>query len=339
MVRKQVDYYKGTLLITDLLIKRYLGRWVHDSVPHQLALLVRQAALVLFDDVASKMPNRARLFEVPERRLARELGAMALNLRPTPEQRAMEYLEEPYDLWNDAHGDPDSFIKLRLSLLELLFREAEAMLREYAPTNDVASWWTLLQKRTYPPKNAVEDALQATMAGIVELNARFKEAGLPFEYHNGLIQRIYDDLTTNEIERPFWSLVSDPRFGNVDSEMKEALDRRDSGKGDAAFHALKALESMLKILSDDLGRTRNSEKGAADFVDNLVSSKLGRYIDIWESDAIKSLFREIRNPLGHGSGNAQPLALSSEQTNWVIENAMSWIKSLVRRKSQPTPIP
>ena len=293
---------------------------------------MRQAALVLFDDVASKMPNRARLFEVPEKRLARELGAMALGRRPTPEQRAMDFLGEPYDLWNNSHGDPDSFIKLRLSLLELLFREAETMLREYAPKNDVASWWALLQKRTSPPKNAVEDALQSTMAGIGELNARFKEAGLPFEYHNGLIQRIDDELTTNEIERPFWSMVSDPKFANVDSDIKEALDRRDSGKPDAAFHALKALESVLKILSDDLGRTRYSEKGAADFVDNLVSSKLGRYIDTWEAEAIKSLFRDIRNPLGHGAGNAQPLALNPEQTSWVIENAMSWIKSLLRRK-------
>ena len=170
------------------------------------------------------------------------------------------------------------------------------------------------------------------MAGIVELNARFNGAGLPFEYHNGLIQRIDDKLTTIEIERPFWTLVSDPKFGNVDSDIKEALDRRDSGKPDAAFHALKALESVLKILSDDLGRTRNSEKGAADFVDNLVSAKLGRYIDPWEAEAIKSLFRDIRNPLGHGSGNAQPLALNSNQTTWVIENAMSWIKSLLRRK-------
>ena len=293
---------------------------------------MRQAALILFDDVASRMPNRARLFEVPEKRLARELGAMALGRRPTPEQRAMDFLGEPYHLWNDSHGDPDSFIKLRLSLLELLFREAETMLREYAPKNDIASWWALLQKRTSPPRNAVEDALQSTMAGIVELNARFKEAGLPFEYHNGLIQRIDDELTTNEIERPFWSMVSDPKFSNVDSDIKEALDRRDSGKPDAAFHALKALESVLKILSDDLGRTRNSEKGAADFVDNLVSSKLGRYIDTWEAEAIKSLFRDIRNPLGHGAGNAQPLALNPEQTSWVIENAMSWIKSLLRRK-------
>lgn len=318
-------------LITDILSRRYPEHWIHDRVPEPLALLVRQAALILFDDIASKMPNRARLFDVPERRLARELGAMALGRRPTPEQRAMDFLGEQYDLWNDAHGDADTFIKLRLSLLELLFREAEAMLREYAPKQDIASWWALLQKRTAPPKNAVEDALRATMVGIAEFNERFRDAELPFEYHNGLIQRVDDALTTREIEKPFWSLVADPQLVNVESDMKEALDRRDSNKPDAAFHALKALESVLKILCGNLGRTRGTERGAADFIDNLVSSKQGRYIETWEADALKSLFRDLRNPLGHGPGNSQPLSLGHEQTAWVIESAMSWIKSLLHR--------
>lgn len=328
---------KGRTLITDLLIKRYPGRWVHDHVPQPLALLVRQAALLLHDDVASKIPNRARLFEIPEKRLARELGAISLGRERTPEHRAMNFLGEPYDLWNSQHGDPDTFIKLRLSLLELLFREAEAILRESAPKNDVASWLALLQRRTSPPKNALEGALEATMSGIVELNCRFRQAGLPFEYHNGLIQRIDDALTSNQIEKPFWGLVSDPKFANIDSDMKEAIDRRDSGKLDAAFHALRALESALKIISDDLGRTRNSERGAADFVDNLVSAKLGRFIDPWEADAIKSLFRDIRNPLGHGAGSAEPLTFSPSQTTWVIESAMSWMKSLLRRRHEQTP--
>ena len=133
-------------LITDILLRRYPDRWIYaDHVPQPMALLVRQAALVLLDDIASKMPSRARLFEVPEKRLARELGAMGLGRHPTPEQRAMNFLGEQYELWNDSHADPDTFFKLRLSLLELLYREAEAILRDYAPTQDVGSWWSLLQ--------------------------------------------------------------------------------------------------------------------------------------------------------------------------------------------------
>jgi hypothetical protein len=257
---------------------------------------------------------------------------VALGRAATPEQRAMTYFGEQYDLWNDAHGDPDTFFKLRLSFLELLFREAEAILAEYAPMKDVATWWGLLKKRTSPAYNVVEVALTATMTAIAELNDRFREANFPFEYHNGLIQHIDDPVTAIQIEQPFWSLVAEPKFSNVDTDIKEAIDRRDSGKPDAAFHALKALESTLKILSEDLGRTRGSEKGAADFVDNLVSAKHGRFIDTWEAEMLKAMFRDLRNPLGHGAGASQPLNLSNQQTTWVIEHAMSWIKSLVRRK-------
>ncbi|GAB3261414.1 AbiJ-NTD4 domain-containing protein [Chitinimonas naiadis] len=320
-------------MITDVLFKRYPERWIHqDRVPQNLALLIRQATLVLHDDVAAKLPNRAMLFEIPERRLARELGMMALGRAPTAEQNCIAFLGQPYDLWNDAHGDSDSFVKLRLSLIELLFREAEAILRSLSPKQDVANWWSLVRARVSPPRTAIENALAATIQAVEELNSRFQQAGVPFEYHAGIIQRI-DDLRTNaEIEQPFWALVSDPKFSNVEADIKEAIDRRDSGKSDAAFFAMKALESAIRILSDELGRTRSSERGAADFIDNLVAAKPDRFVDVWEAEALKSLFRELRNPLGHGAGSATPLALSPHQSTWAIEASMSWIKSLVRRK-------
>jgi len=258
---------------------------------------------------------------------------MQLGRAPTPEENCMNLLGEQYDLWNDAHGTPDYFFKLRLSLIELLFREAEAILRGLALKGDVKGWWSLLQKRQQPlSKTTVEQALEALMLGVEELNQRFRSANIPFEYHNGIIQRIDDQFTSLQIEAPFWSLVADPTWKNVDIDMKEAIDRRDAGKPDAAFHALKALESTIRILSDDLGRTRGVERGAAEYIDNLVTAKPQRFIDVWESESLKAIFRDLRNPMGHGPGNAAPLALTLQQCTYVIEVAMSWIKSLVRRK-------
>lgn len=244
----------------------------------------------------------------------------------------MNFLGQSYDLWNDGHGRPDDFVKLRLSLIELLFREAEAILRTLAPKQDVTSWWALVRARSSPPRTAVEDALAAIVQAVEELNSRFQRAGVPFEYHSGIIQRVDDRTTNAQIEQPFWLLLSDPKFSNVDTDIKEAIDRRDAGKSDAAFYAMKALESVVRILSDDLGRTRSSERGAAEFVDNLVAAKPARFIDVWEAEALKSLFRNLRNPLGHGPGAASPLLLESHHSTWAIESAMSWIKSLVRRK-------
>jgi hypothetical protein len=321
-------------VIADVLFKRYPDRWIHaiDRVPAELATLIRQAALVVYDDVAPRLPSRARLFEGPEKQLARELGAMGLASGPTAEQNCMQFLGEQYGLWNDAHRSPDEFFKLRLSLIELLFREAESILRGLSPRGDVKGWWSLLQKRQQPPtKSAMEQALEAVMLGIEELNERFRSANLPVEYHNGIIQRVDDRLTSQQIEAPFWVVVADPIWKNVDADMKEAIDRRDAGKSDASFHALKALESTLRILSEELGRTRGVEKGAGDYIDNLVAPKSERFIAVWESESLKGLFRDLRNPMGHGPGNTPPLSLTPQQSTFVIELAMSWIKSLVNR--------
>jgi hypothetical protein len=130
---------------------------------------------------------------------------------------------------------------------------------------------------------------------------------------------------------PFWEITSHALWKNVDIDMKEAIDRRDNGGRDPGFYAAKALESAIKIISDKNGFTRGTEKGAADYLDNLVSAKNGRFIEVWESDALKGLFSKVRNPFGHGPGGEPMPELSPEQTNWTIETCMSWTKSLVRR--------
>lgn len=123
--------------------------------------------------------------------------------------------------------------------------------------------------------------------------------------------------------------MSGDEWRNVDIDMKEAIDRRDSGGRDSPLYALKALESAIKIVSDQKGWTVGTEKGAANYIDNLVGIKNGRFIEVWEGEALKTLFTVVRNPHGHGPGNKEMPALTLNQQTWVIENAMSWIKSLL----------
>jgi hypothetical protein len=63
-----------------------------------------------------------------------------------------------------------------------------------------------------------------------------------------------------------------------------------------------------------------------------VSARNGRFIEVWEAEALKALFGDLRNPHSHGGGNNPPDPLSDAQQTWAIESCMSWIKSLVRRK-------
>lgn len=88
---------------------------------------------------------------------------------------------------------------------------------------------------------------------IRELNQRLRQSGVGLHYHNGLIQFAHDELTEECTAEPSWTILRDPKWANVDRELKEAIDHADGGRADAAFHAAKAVESTIKVISDDQG--------------------------------------------------------------------------------------
>jgi hypothetical protein len=220
-------------------------------------------------------------------------------------------------------------VSARFSLLELLFAEIEKTL--YKP-DDSSKGLSVFRRRKPQRTNVDHEHRQKLFrAAIHELNLRFRDAGIPLQYHNGLFQYSFDKVIASQIDEPFWTLLKNPKWTNVDIDIKEAIDRRDNNHRDAALSALKALESTIKIISDEKRWTRGNERGAASYIDNLVSSKTGRFIEPWEAEQLKALYRDLRNPHGHGPGSAPQPTLSSHQQNWVIECAMIWIKSLINR--------
>lgn len=164
-----------------------------------------------------------------------------------------------------------------------------------------------------------------------EFNERLRQAGYSLNFHNGFIQISTDELVESQIEVPFWSLVSDAKWKNVEIDMAEAIDLRDGGGKDPASHAAKALESTIKIISYDKGWTHGGEKGAHNYIENLASSKNGHFIDRWEETALKGFYTDVRNELGHGPGSGPMPILDTNQTTWAIEFCMIWVKSLIER--------
>jgi hypothetical protein len=243
----------------------------------------------------------------------------------------------------DGTVPAERFIKERLSLVELGFRmrdqfiaEANTKLPETIAETQRFYMGRAARKGGIVLPGDPADGVKAMNANInaafqsaiEELNVRFRQAGCNLHYHNGFIQIESDQLVAQEVESPFWKLVTEPIWKNVDHDMKEAIDLRDTDGRDPAFYAARALESTIKIISDEKQLSTGKERGASNYVDNL---KRGNLIEDWEADNLKAFFSKIRNPLGHGPGSGEMVSLNKQQTDWAIENCMTWTKSLIRR--------
>lgn len=128
-------------------------------------------------------------------------------------------------------GDPDRYMKERISFIELAFRERgeelkvinakhpkEVALAELAQKG-VVRLTASHQTRAEGLKAANSKINNDFERSVAELNARFEQAGMPLNYHNGFIQIATDALTQRQIDEPFWDLVKDTKWVNVDTDM------------------------------------------------------------------------------------------------------------------------
>lgn len=355
-------------MLTDIFSYRYAARPIWNEFREtDRALLVQGFQLVseqlfpLSKDIPPNLTNKNAWLSLHSR-LTRELGMESLSpLRwgfenskhaedwgpRSPTQVCKTWLLEEYKPTDNA----DKFMKERISFLELAFRDHKQLI--VAAEMNHKSRLELLNKKTVDPKNnlillmeafnnpiSVElDMLKIEIAiknsGFIsacdELNVRFQRAKVPLNYHNGFIQIETDTLVQEQITEPFWKLINDPKWRNVEIDMMEAVDRREANDRDPAVYASRALESVIKIISDTKGWTTGKETGAGHYLTHLRTKAKGPFVAEWEADAIQLIFSKVRNGLSHGPGSEPMPVLTQQQTDWTIEAAMSWIKSLIGR--------
>ena len=335
-------------MLTDIFAYRYANTPLFSEMTEPLRRLLVQGFRILNEQVqpylvdgkASKVGET--FWSTLNKQLAMELGLENLSITHYPvatqfqgatKTRMQRYsdnlicgnwMKQPVP----AGFTVDQHIKERLSLIELGFRKKEQELAAFRKTMATAEAGNILASLNFQNASKLNDT--KFEANVDELNARFQQAGVQLNYHNGFIQISQDALTQNEVETPFWALVAPKKWANVDTDMKTAIDLRDSGGRDAVFYAARALESTIKIISDDKKWTHGGERGAANFIDNLASKQNG-FIDQWEAKLLKLFFSDVRNPFGHGPGTSPMPALTAEQTQSAIELSMSQCKSLISR--------
>lgn len=352
-------------MLTDIFADRYTDKVLWPSYGESEAKLLNQYFRIVIEQlcpyyVDGKEDQRAKDWWTDlHNRLSAELGVDELS--PRHYSYRTEFMGKPSTqsgFWKmdhvckqfvcakpSANNSADRFVKERISFIELAFRkkDGEVQLQNYTLDARIRESIRSLGSHPYANKDQIAQARSESLRksnaviqdafsrAVHELNERLRRANTPLNYHNGFLQIITDPKIEQIIEAPFWSIVANPKWRNVDIDMKEALDSRDSGGRDPAWYAARALESTIKIISDERKLTHGKEKGAFSYIENLASNRGGHFIAEWESTSLKHFFSDVRAQFGHGPGSAAMPTLTEMQTDWAIETAMSWIRSLVRR--------
>lgn len=205
--------------------------YVYDNLPNALRVQIVHiwtdalGSDENYYDQYSCGPNVQAAYKFIVDTLCREYGMFQL---PTAEKhRGRMYLNE---LANYLLQVDD--VEKQLDIVELSFRCIDRLTREY----------DYLRKR-----NASESA----DAAISELNARFKEHGIGFQFVEGEIIRVDSELLHSEAVKPALRLLNEKSYQGAQQEFLSAYEHYRHGKNKEALNdCLKSFESTMKAICD-----------------------------------------------------------------------------------------
>ncbi|MDV5387576.1 STM4504/CBY_0614 family protein [Pseudomonas juntendi] len=165
------------------------------------------------------------------------------------------------------------------------------------------------QNHAKDDRNLVSARGKSALARHVgELNQRFKEHGIGYEYSEEQIIRIDSQLIHSEVVKPALRLLSEPGFEGAHDEYLAAHEHfRHRRFKEALNEALKAFESTIKVIAGVRGWTINKGDTANKLVKACMDN--GLFPSYYEShlSALSNLLvggvPSIRNKeAGHGQG-------------------------------------
>jgi hypothetical protein len=116
-----------------------------------------------------------------------------------------------------------------IDVVEFTFRHIDRFVRKYQHSYD---------SKVLSPDDA-----------IAELNQRFREHGVGYQYESGLMMRVDSQLIHEEIIRPALSMLSDPMYEGANAEFLSAHAHYRTGKYKECLNdCLKAFESTMKAI-------------------------------------------------------------------------------------------
>ncbi len=175
-----------------------------------------------------------------------------------------------------------------------------------------------------------EGASQSPDEAIDELNQRFQEHGIGFQYEAGQVVRIDSRLMHAEVVKPALSFLSDKSLKGPNEEFLKAHEHYRAGRHkECVAECLKAFESTMKAICDRRKWSYGANDTAKPLIDVLFKHELiPNYLQS-EFSALRTILESgvptLRNRTsGHGQGST-PVELPSYLASYVLHLTASTI--------------
>ena len=182
--------------------------------------------------------------------------------------------------------------------------------------------------RTLKPEYKYDyDADTAVNDAIMELNYRFKQHNLGYEFVNSQIITIDSTLLHETAVKPALKLLFEEGFEGAEDEIRKAYEKRRKGDNkNAILEAGKAFESTMKIICDKQGYTYDKSRDTAQKLISILENN-GFYPSYMNAHltniraTLETGLPVMRNKVsGHGQGK-QVIAISDEYTDYALHLA------------------
>lgn len=148
-----------------------------------------------------------------------------------------------------------------------------------------------------------------------ELNQRFRENGIGYEFMDGILIRKDSEILHEEVTKPALYLLQEQEFKGALQEFLQAHDHYRKGHyGDSILNAGKAFESTMKTIAGKESWALTGRENASNLVALLITN--GVIPDYLQTTLLA--LATLRNKVaGHGQG-AEPVAVPEHFVNYAL---------------------
>lgn len=258
----------------------------HAQIPRPLRLQIVHILRDLFGhEVTYDLNGCLEAFGEIEQTLCREYGLCILPTKPTglittPDVRVIDFLLH--------EEDPEKV----LDVVEVSFRLL-------ARLRSSPEWQSRIPQEKFD-------------RAVTELNARFREYGIGYQYENGEIVRIESQFIHTEVVKPALALLAAAEYAEANAEFLKALEHYRKGETKECLdRCLKTFESTMKAICRKRKWAFKSRDTAKELIDVCLKNGL-------TPPLIHSHIRGVRATLAHGiptihnrlSGHGQEVQLN-----------------------------